>query len=222
MGNRDESAYSDIPLPEVIEDYMANERDIAMLQSVVESDWSTVAMPRLYLEQALQMRRVIARVIESRGGQVPKPGAAGPSNQIEAERNRLRESLASAEAALNPPPGPSAHYHRGDYPEEEWFNIAVRLSDLYHAETSRRIYWRADAMEAREENAQLVAEVKDLEDQKAALEKRIDGQRRAINEMVSLANEWSANRLGTVNLQRRRWEHMGEIARKAQEGVDHA
>jgi len=151
-----------------------------------------------------------------------EPGAARPSNSTQAEIIRLRKALASAQAALNPPPGPSTRYHREDYPADEWFNIAVRLSDLYHGETTRRIYWHADAMEVREENAQLAAKVKELEAKKAALENRLSDQRRAIDEIVSLANEWSANRVGTVNLQRRRWEHMGEIARKTQEGTDHA
>lgn len=222
MGNRDGSAYSDVPLSEAIEDYKANERDIAMLQSIVESGWSAVTHPQTFLEQALRMRKEIARVIEAKGGQVPEVSAADPASKLAAECDRLRAALASAESALNPPPGPSTRYHRGDYPEEEWFNIAVRLSDLYHGETTRRVYWHADAMEAREENAQLAAKVKDLEAEKAALESRLANHRRAIDEIISLANEWSANHVGTVDLQRRRWKLMGEIARKAQEGTGHA
>jgi len=77
---------------------------------------------------------------------------ADPSIQLVEEIERLKDALAKAEASLNPPAAPAARYHREDYPAEEWFDVAVRLSELYHSEVNRRLYWHEDAMEAREIN----------------------------------------------------------------------
>lgn len=41
----------------------------------------------------------------------------------------------------------------------------------------------------------------------------------ALSRIVALAADWDANKLGSVDIQRKRWKRMAEIARDALEGV---
>lgn len=65
-----------IPLEELIADYKANERDIAMCQLAVEGRWSNVSYPAGILSECLEMRPKIKKLIIEAGGSIPQ-------NQIE-------------------------------------------------------------------------------------------------------------------------------------------
>jgi hypothetical protein len=42
--------------------------------------------------------------------------------------------------------------------------------------------------------------------------------RAALSHICGCCNEWNANKLGGVSIQRKRWQRMGQIARAALEG----
>lgn len=43
----------------------------------------------------------------------------------------------------------------------------------------------------------------------------------ALERIVRVTNEWDANRLGGVNIQRKRWERCRQIAQEALENANH-
>lgn len=52
-----------------------------------------------------------------------------------------------------------------------------------------------------------------------ALREEVAIYRAALQKIVRITNEWQANRLGGVNIQRKRWERCAEIARQAIESA---
>lgn len=67
----------------------------------------------------------------------------------------------------------------------------------------------------RELGGEVPGSPKELAGEIAQLREALARAEGALREITALADEWQSNRLGSADLQRRRWEFMAEIARKA-------